>query len=64
MIFENATESYDDHAKIAALDEVDGMFKKSHASLKVREHNTLKKRDDQGTLAWRICNGRISFTSM
>ena len=44
MIFENATESYDAHAKIAGLDEVDGMFKKSHASLKVREHNTLKKK--------------------
>jgi len=52
---EKAAESYHENAKIAALDEVDGMFKKLHASLKV--DSTLKK--EMIKVARRIRNGQI-----
>mmetsp|Transcript_2723 Transcript_2723/g.4095 ORF Transcript_2723/g.4095 Transcript_2723/m.4095 type:complete len:407 (+) Transcript_2723:1-1221(+) len=52
---EKAAESYHENAKIAALDEVDGMFKKLHASLKV--DSKFKKEMIQ--VARRIHNGQI-----
>lgn len=55
MRIEKAAESYHENAKIAALDEVDGMFKKLHASLKV--DSTLKK--EMIKVARRIRNGQI-----
>ncbi len=55
MRIEKAAESYNENAKIAALDEVDAMFKKLHASLKV--DSTLKK--EMIKVARRIRNGQI-----
>jgi len=52
---ERAAESYHENAKIAALDEVDGMFRKLHASLKV--DSTLKK--EMILVARRIRNGQV-----
>jgi len=52
---EKAAESYHENAKIAALDEVDSMFKKLHASLKV--DSTLK--NEMIKVARRIRNGQI-----
>ncbi len=52
---EKAAESYHENSKIAALDEVDTMFKKLHASLKV--DSTLKK--EMIKVARRIINGQI-----
>uniref|UniRef100_A0A7S3VDI2 Uncharacterized protein n=1 Tax=Chaetoceros debilis TaxID=122233 RepID=A0A7S3VDI2_9STRA len=55
MRIEKAAESYNDNAKIAALDEVDVMFKKLHTSLKM--DSTLKK--EMILVAKRIRNGEI-----
>ena len=55
MRIEKAAESYHENAKIAALDEVDTMFKKLHASLQV--DSTLKK--EMIKVARRIHNGQI-----
>lgn len=55
MRIEKAAESYHENAKVSALDEVDGMFKKLHASLKV--DSTLKK--EMVKVAKRIRNGQI-----
>ena len=52
---EKAAESYNENAKVAALDEVDGMFKKLHASLKV--DSTLKR--EMIKIARSIRNGQI-----
>jgi len=52
---ERAAESYHENAKIAALDVVDGMFRKLHASLKV--DSTLKK--EMVRVARRIRNGQV-----
>lgn len=52
---EKAAESYHDNAKIAALDEVDTMFKKLHASLQV--DSTLKR--EMIKVARKIHNGQI-----
>lgn len=55
MRIEKAAESYHENSKIAALDEVDTMFKKLHASLKV--DSTLKK--EMIKIARKITNGQI-----
>eukprot|EP00557_Chaetoceros_sp_GSL56_P011172 CAMPEP_0176485444 /NCGR_PEP_ID=MMETSP0200_2-20121128/5040_1 /TAXON_ID=947934 /ORGANISM="Chaetoceros sp., Strain GSL56" /LENGTH=2385 /DNA_ID=CAMNT_0017882083 /DNA_START=272 /DNA_END=7429 /DNA_ORIENTATION=+ len=55
MRIEKAAESYHENAKVSALDEVDGMFKKLHASLKI--DSTLKK--EMAKVAKRIRNGQI-----
>ena len=55
MRIEKAAESYHENAKIAALDEVDTMFKKLHASLKI--DSTLKK--EMIKVARKILNGQI-----
>lgn len=52
---EKAAESYNENAKVAALDEVDGMFKKLHASLKV--DSALKR--EMIKIARSIRNGQI-----
>jgi len=55
MRIEKAAESYHENAKIAALDEVDTMFKKLHLSLKV--DTTLKK--EMIKVVSKIFNGQI-----
>jgi hypothetical protein len=52
---EKAAESYHENAKVTALDEVDNMFKKLQASLKV--DTTLKQ--EMAKVAKRIRNGQI-----
>lgn len=52
---EKAAESYHENAKVTALDEVDTMFKKLHASLQV--DSTLKK--EMIKVARKILNGQI-----
>lgn len=55
MRIEKAVESYNDNAKVTALDEVDTMFQKLHASLQV--DSTFKRQ--MMIVSQRICNGQI-----
>jgi len=52
---EQAAESYNDNAKIFALDEVDDMFQKLHASLQV----DTKLKQEMSDVTSRIRNGKI-----